>query len=65
MNLGSRIRELRHKLGLKQEDLASYCDVTISEISKIETGKIKNPGSVTVARIADRLESKIEYLLYG
>jgi transcriptional regulator with XRE-family HTH domain len=38
--LGLRVRELRMCKGLSQEDLANACGFEISQISRIELGKI-------------------------
>ncbi|WP_028802118.1 helix-turn-helix domain-containing protein [Streptomyces sp. 142MFCol3.1] len=61
--LGDRIRTLRTRHGLKQQDLASQ-DVSISYISLIEAGK-RTPSDAVLATIAARLGSSVEYLRTG
>lgn len=47
---GSRIKYYRLKLGLSQEELAFKCNLTISKVSMIETGKV-NIGIITLIRL--------------
>jgi tetratricopeptide (TPR) repeat protein len=61
--LGERMRTLRTRHGLKQQDLASQ-DVSISYISLIEAGK-RTPSDAVLATIANRLGSSVEYLRTG
>ncbi|MGD1222250.1 helix-turn-helix domain-containing protein [Streptomyces krungchingensis] len=61
--LGDRIRTLRTRHGLKQQDLASQ-DVSISYISLIEAGK-RTPSDGVLATIAAKLGSSVEYLRTG
>lgn len=53
-NLGKRIREIRQSKNLSQEELANLCDVDISQINRIELGKI-NTGISHVFLIAEKL----------
>ena len=39
--LGQKIRELRLKLGLTQDDFARKADVPYTTLTKVETGVIK------------------------
>ncbi|WP_327431675.1 MULTISPECIES: helix-turn-helix domain-containing protein [unclassified Streptomyces] len=61
--LGDRIRALRARHGLKQQDLASQ-DVSISYISLIESGK-RTPSESVLSTIANKLGSSVEYLRTG
>lgn len=49
--LGKRINEIRKIKRITQEDLAEKADLTVSYISKIETGK-KNPTIAVIEKIA-------------
>lgn len=53
-NLGKRIREIRQSKNLSQEELANLCDVDISQINRIELGKI-NTSISHVFLIAEKL----------
>ncbi|GGN15262.1 helix-turn-helix domain-containing protein [Streptomyces fuscichromogenes] len=62
--LGERIRVLRGKRGLKQQDLASD-DISASYISLIESGKRGAPSDSVLASLAERLGCSAEYLRTG
>lgn len=53
--LGNAIREARQAAGLTQWDLAGLSGVTMSAVSKIEQGDVKEPRFFTVVRIAHAL----------
>jgi transcriptional regulator with XRE-family HTH domain len=59
---GTYVRELREKAGLTQKQLANNMDVEISQISRIETGKI-NPSLCTIVKLANTLEIKPSKLM--
>ncbi|MFJ3932921.1 helix-turn-helix domain-containing protein [Streptomyces sp. NPDC090029] len=59
--LGSRIREMRRRLGLSQADLAG-ADLSPSYISLLEAGK-RAPSEDVVRSLASRLNCDPEYLL--
>jgi len=61
--LGDRIRLLRGKRGLKQQDLASS-EISASYISLIESGK-RAPSDAVLAALAERLGCSAEYLRSG
>ncbi|BDG07561.1 helix-turn-helix domain-containing protein [Anaeromyxobacter paludicola] len=52
--LGDRIRLLRRKRGLTQEDLAEALDLSVAYVSLIERGG-RNPPFTTVVAIAQAL----------
>lgn len=52
--LGRRISEIRKIKDITQEELAEKANLTVSYISKIETGK-KNPTIATIEKIAQAL----------
>ena len=61
--IGENIKKRRTKLGLSQEDFAQKSDVKYTTLTKIETGVIKKPSVVLVAKIAKALGVSIEDLL--
>jgi len=61
--LGQKIRKLRQKLGLSQDDFAHKADVTHATLTKIETSVIKKPSIFVVSKIAKTLNVAIEDLI--
>ena len=57
VELGRRIRTLRVKLGLKQQDLASS-DISASYISLIESGK-RAPSDAVLSALAGKVDSTV------
>jgi len=62
-NIGENIKKRRTKLGLSQENFAQKSGVKYTTLTKIETGVIKKPSVVLVAKIAKALGVSIEDLL--
>ncbi len=62
-NIGENIKKHRTKLGLSQEDFAQKSGVKYTTLTKIESGVIKTPSVVLVARIAKALSISIEELI--
>jgi len=62
--LGKRIKEIRERSTLTQEDLADLADVTPQYISLVENGKKKASLQVLVD-IAEGLELTLDELLMG
>ncbi|MDN3674081.1 helix-turn-helix transcriptional regulator [Flavobacterium branchiarum] len=62
VNFGIHIRQLRDKKGISQQDLANYCGVTKSQISRIEVAKL-NTGIRTLVKIANALDIEPKELL--
>jgi tetratricopeptide (TPR) repeat protein/transcriptional regulator with XRE-family HTH domain len=54
-SLGARLRVLRERALLTQEELAEQSGVSVGTISGIETGHIHRPRSATLRRLADAL----------
>lgn len=52
---GENIRRLRKERKLTMEELANQADIELSQIYRIETGKI-NPKLTTILRVAKALE---------
>jgi DNA-binding XRE family transcriptional regulator len=61
--LGQKIKKLRQKLELSQDDFARKADVPYTTLTKIETGVIKKPSVFVVSKIAKALGVSIEDLL--
>ncbi len=61
--LGQKLKKLRNKLGLSQDDFARKADVPYTTLTKIETGVIKKPSVFVMSKIAKSLGVSIEELL--
>lgn len=61
--LGKKIRELRLKQKLSQDELARKADVPYTTLTKIETGIIKKPSVYVVAKIAKALNTPLDQLV--
>lgn len=61
---GKRIKEMRKKAGLTQEQLAEKIGVSTNMISKIEQG-VSGTTLDSIGVIAEALSSTVEYLAYG
>jgi transcriptional regulator with XRE-family HTH domain len=60
--LGHRVRELRDRLGLTQEQLAERADLHPTYVSGIERGE-RNPGLNILARLAKALRVALPALV--
>ncbi|MBI1866525.1 MAG: helix-turn-helix transcriptional regulator [Candidatus Staskawiczbacteria bacterium] len=61
--IGENIQKRRMKLGLSQEDFAQKSGVKYTTLTKIESGVIKKPSVLIMAKIAKALGVSIEDLL--
>ena len=52
-NLGKRLKELRSKLKISQDQLAKKANIPFSTLVKIEAGYTPNPSMETLIKIAD------------
>lgn len=59
---GAKIRKIRKERKLTLEKLSNMCGVDRTYISKIESGKIKNPYVPTLEKIANGLLVNVEVL---
>ena len=59
-----KVRELREKAGLSQEELSEKSGVSRTIISGLESGKIKNSTAITLKKIADALGVQIADLFF-
>jgi transcriptional regulator with XRE-family HTH domain len=62
--IGKRIRLLRLERKSHQGDIAEASGISRSHLSKIESGKVENPGLLTLEKIAKALKVSISYLLH-
>lgn len=60
--LANRLKELRNEKGMTQEDLSFKADLTLSQIARIETGRI-NTSISTLSRISTALGVNLKELL--
>ena len=60
-NIGAKIREIRLQKKLTQKELAFILDIEISQITRIETGKI-NTSILNLIKISKALEIDIKEL---
>jgi transcriptional regulator with XRE-family HTH domain len=61
IHFGKHLKKLRQQRGITQEDLAYSSGISLSQIARIETGKI-NPTLCTLIEIAKNLKvSKQEF----
>ena len=61
---GSRVRELRHRASLSQEEFAARCELDRTYVSSIERGK-RNVALRNIEAIARALNLSISQLVKG
>jgi DNA-binding XRE family transcriptional regulator len=61
--LGKKIKSLRQKLELSQDEFARKADIPYTTLTKIETGVIKKPSVFVMAKLAKTLGVSIEDLI--
>lgn len=64
MSLGERISELRHEQNISQGQLAQALEVSRQAVSKWENDQ-SSPDAANLIRLADLLDTDIEYLTTG
>lgn len=57
--IGLRIKRRRKELGMNQPDLAKKADVSVSYLSRLESGKVPDPSFRKVVRLASNLDCRI------
>jgi transcriptional regulator with XRE-family HTH domain len=62
--LGERLRELRLQKGFTLEELANEADIELSQVHRIEKGKI-NPKYTTLKILADALNMSLSDVVKG
>ena len=61
--LGKKIKALRLKFELSQDEFARKADIPYTTLTKIETGVIKKPSVFVMAKLAKTLGVAIEDLI--
>jgi len=61
--LGKKIKALRLKLQLSQDEFARKADIPYTTLTKIETGVIKKPSVFVMAKIAKALNITVDELI--
>ena len=61
--IGDKIKQLRNKQGLTQDELARKSDLPYTTLTKIESNVITKPSIQTVAKIANGLGITIDNLM--
>ena len=61
--LGKKIKTLRLKLNLSQDEFARKADIPYTTLTKIETGVIKKPSVFVMAKLAKTLGVSIEDII--
>jgi DNA-binding XRE family transcriptional regulator len=61
--LGKKIKTLRLKFELSQDEFARKADIPYTTLTKIETGVIKKPSVFVMAKLAKTLGVSIEDLI--
>lgn len=59
-----RIKEIREKKSLTQEELANKSGVSRNLIARLESGGLKNTTTDTLFKIANALSVKVETLFF-
>src|SRR5271157_1361581 len=62
--LGTRILDLRKRKNLSQTDLANAVGISYAQIGRYETKDTQPPAEV-IKRIADTLDTTVDYLISG
>ena len=61
--IGDKIKQLRNKQGLTQDELARKSDLPYTTLTKIETNVITKPSIHTVVKVANGLRISIDDLM--
>ena len=62
--IGNAIKEARETKGLSQRKLAKLADINSSELSKIESGKRKNPAPYILRKISRYIDLNYNEMMY-
>lgn len=65
MTMGDRIKELREKAGLTQEELGEKLGIKKSAIAKYEKGRVVNIKRSTIKVMADLFGVSASFLMFG
>lgn len=61
--LGKKVKALRLKLELSQDEFARKADIPYTTLTKVETGVIKKPSVFVMAKLAKTLGVSIEDII--
>lgn len=64
MGFAERLKELRKKRGLSQNELAGLIHVHFTQVSRYERGETK-PNAEAMAKLAKALDTTVDYLMSG
>lgn len=64
VGIGSRLKDIRKKLNLRQKEFADVLNITMVTLSDIETGK-KQPGGYTLYNLSELYNVNLDFLLHG
>lgn len=64
VHIANRVREIRTRLGMRQEDLANAVGVSRQTIIALERGRLTNPSIQTCLMLARALGEPVDYLFY-
>ena len=62
IKIGKRIRELRKSKKISQQDLAAFCDMETSNLSRLESGRT-NPSIYTLKKIASNIKVSLHQIV--
>ena len=62
VTLGTRVAKKRTTSGLSGQQLAVRADLSIDTVRSIESGRVPNPGIMTMAKIAKVLNASLDDL---
>ena len=62
-SIGDKIKQLRNKQGLTQDELARKSDLPYTTLTKIESNVITKPSIQTVMKIAKGLDITVDNLM--
>lgn len=63
--IANRVREIRTKLRMRQEDLAAAVGVSRQTIIALERGRLNNPSIQTCLMLARALREPVDFLFYA
>lgn len=58
-----RVKTLRLEQGLRAADVAQVTGLSVAQVYRLEAGERPNVAAVTLARVAQALDTSVEYLL--
>ena len=64
MSFASRLKELRKKKGLSQNELSNLIDVHFTQVSRYERGETK-PNAEAMTKMAKALDTTVDFLMNG